>query len=252
MAKQSKQDLLWQADWRAGTMQRRFDYKRATITIDGCMATIHELADTGNQQPSMLLAIWAGLTSINTKLTANGNATRLLVRFLDADSLPAYDDLKLLFKQAGTGFGCLPQVHEWLVASHALAKAGKLPEMPHDGWSVEQWQAWRDEMHKLPGVGWKVASFIGLLLCPLTCPLVPVDRWVMRRLNQGHGDVPTARAKYLRIEAMVIAERDAAGYSHLPAGTWHWFTWSRARQAAGAETASERPESHAALSPRDY
>lgn len=249
----SKQDeLVWQAAYRNGTMAQLFNWQRASITLDGCMATIHDLADTGERPNSLLLACWAGLTSINTKLEYNGNATRVMARFVDADQLPTYDGLKKLFKQANTKFGCMPAIYAAMVAIHDLHKAGKLPETPRDSWTLEQWQAWRDEMHELPGVGWKVASFIGLLLCPLTCPLVPVDRWVMRWTGQGHGDVPQARARYLAVENLVRQHRDADGHSNLPLGVYHWFKWSQARQAASAETPAERPESHNLLSPRDY
>lgn len=246
-------EARWQAAFKAGTMGDMFDWSLPAITLDGCMEVIQELANTGDKSNNMKLACWAGVTSINTKLVYNGNATRLLSRFVDS-ALPGYDELKALFKSEGTKFGCMPSVYESMKEIETRYADKTLPEMPQATWTFAQWDTWRDEMVKLPGISYKVASFIGLLLHPLTCPLVPVDRWVMRRLNKSHGSVPQGKLAYTKVEDIVRDERDKAGHDNLPLGAWHWYKWSQARQAAGPniEVASVKPESHSNLSPRWY
>lgn len=234
-----------------------WDWNRPLITIEGCLEVARELAETGDRPLNFKLACWAGITSINTKLAWNGRAVRRLARYVH-DSLPDdFDGVAAIFR--GTSFGMLGTHYDGIKGIERLAAEGKLPAVSQDSWTHDRWIAWRDEMVKLPGVGYKVASMIGLVCCPLTCPLVPVDMWVMRRLGLPGDKSPGNKGPYEAVERMVIAERDAAGYSHLPACVWHWYKWSQARQACvdartgkSYETPAERPESHADLSPRDY
>lgn len=248
MAKKQATDR-WMAAFLDGRLPEMFDWNLPKITLDGCLAVIRELAETGDRPVNMKLAVWAGVTSINTKLAYNGNAVRALARYVDSNLPDSFDALKQAL--AGTSFGMVGLHYKAIQAAERLEQEGKLPAVPQDSWTVAQWMDWRRQTVKLYGVDYKVASFIGLLCCPETCPLVPVDRWVMRRLGLGY-DAPKSQAQYFEAERMVIAERDAAGHSNLPAGAWHWYKWSEARQAANAEPASEYPESHASLSPRWY
>ena len=243
MAKQSKALTPFVRQWD-------FDRAKPEITLDGCLEVIHNLAQAGARNVHPLLACWAGVMSIQQELAKNGKAVRILSRLLDEGLPEDYDAVHEILKPARVAF--LSTHFNGLVGIQQAYREGRLPEMPEDDWTIEQWEAWREDMTKLPGVGRKVASFIGLLVCPETCPLVPVDRWVMRRFGFAEDASPKSKVAYEFVEGLVREERDRNGHASLPLGAWHWFKWSEARQAAGAETPRERPECHCALSPRDY
>lgn len=222
----------------------------AAITLDGCWQTISELAQAGSKPASVKLALWAAILSIQTKLEPNGKQTRVMAPFVHAP-LPANRKELTAWLCSGTGSGVMPNQITGLYAVEQLERDGRLPAMPQPDWTLERWQAWASEVEKIFSLGRKTARFAGLLLAPLTCPLLPVDMWVMIRLGYDH-DAPTSTKEYRAVEQQVIAERDRNGHSDMPLGAWHWFKWSEIRQECGAETVSERPESHALLSPCWY
>lgn len=231
------------------TMKGHQKIREAAITLTGCLEVIRELAETGEQEPSVKLALFAAALSPQKKLALNGKQTRVMAAFVH-DKLPSRDKLRAWLTGKGKGYVTDNQLDS-LYAIEAAEQSGTLPDCPQDDWSLEDWQAWAADCERLHGIGQKTARFAGLLLRPLSCPLCPVDTWVMTRLGYDH-DTPRNRTEYLDIERLVLEERDRNGHSDLPLGAWHWFKWSEIRQECGAEKLSERPESHKDLSPAWY
>lgn len=224
------------------------------ITLEGCLEVIRELDEAGSKTPSVKLALWGAALSPSKELASNGLQARKLALYVenrlpDGSTYEAREQFREWLQQ-GTGGGIM---RDHIIAIFAIEQAeleGKLPEMPQADWSLSRWLAWRNEACKIRGIAEKTASFAGLLLQPMHCPLVPVDRWVMRRLGYDH-DTPTKK-EYPVVCNQVAEERDRDGHGSLPLGAWHWYKWSEFRQAVGAETLSERPESHRNLSPKWY
>lgn len=79
----------------------------------------------------------------------------------------------------------------------------------------------------LPGVNPKVASFVWLLLAPMSSELGIIDTHILRGLRRGEKDA-TPR-DYYKLERMQRAAKDATGYSHVPLGLYHWGLWDAIR-----------------------
>lgn len=195
-----------------------------------------ELAATGTRKPSMKLAVWAGILSANNDLARNGRQVRLLAKYATRHATE---------KQLRAALAPEPYYSQatikYLLECQTLYETKQLApyaKQPND------WQAWRDDMVALcPGVGYKVASFIALLLWPLDCPFAVIDRHVIRRLNiiNGKGNVPTGLTarKYKETEQQIAQEAAQAACPY-PLGVWHWFTWELQRnpQTTTCETHS--------------
>lgn len=79
----------------------------------------------------------------------------------------------------------------------------------------------------LPGVNPKVASFVWLLLAPMSSELGIIDTHILRGLRRGEKDA-TPR-DYYKLERMQRTVKDASGYPHLPLGLYHWGLWDAIR-----------------------
>lgn len=80
---------------------------------------------------------------------------------------------------------------------------------------------------RLPGVGPKVASFVWLLLCPMSSELGIIDTHVMRGLRRPESAMNDK--DYYKFERMQRAAKDATGYGHMPLGLYHWGMWDAIR-----------------------
>jgi hypothetical protein len=175
------------------------------------------------------LALWAAAVSPMMRLDRNGTIVRLLAPYV---TQPLPDDPTALYTYlAQSGAWIRHNLIRSLYAIEACEREGKLPAMPGRNWSREQWIAWRNQVAKLPGLGLKTASFAGLLLRPMTCELVPVDRHVLARLGFDTDKSPASVRAYNAVEQLVVDERARYGYAHVSLGVWHWLKWSEYRQS---------------------
>ena len=79
----------------------------------------------------------------------------------------------------------------------------------------------------LPGVNPKVASFVWLLLAPMSSELGIIDTHILRGLRRTERD--NSPRDYYKLERMQRAAKDASGYSHVPLGLYHWGMWDAIR-----------------------
>lgn len=196
-----------------------------------------DLANCGTRKPSIKLAVWAGILSANNDLARNGRQVRLLARYATKHAsekqLRATLASEPYFSAATT---------RYLLATQGLYEQQRLApylKQPSD------WDTWRDTLVTLcPGVGYKVASFIALILWPLDCPFAVVERHVIKRLGilngKGHAPNGLLKGRYHAVEATIRNEAAQAGCTY-PLGIWHWFTWELQRnpQATTCETHSD-------------
>jgi hypothetical protein len=85
---------------------------------------------------------------------------------------------------------------------------------------------------EVPGVGPKVASFAWLLLQPMTSQLGTIDTHMMDVLGHDY-DKEMNNRDYFKFERELAAGRDAAGYGHVPLGTFQWGMWDYKRTGPG-------------------
>jgi hypothetical protein len=83
------------------------------------------------------------------------------------------------------------------------------------------------------GVGPKVASFAWLLLQPTTSQLATIDTHIMDVLGHNYDKEMNTR-DYFKYERELQAGRDAAGYGHVPLGTFQWGMWDMKRTGEGS------------------
>jgi len=79
----------------------------------------------------------------------------------------------------------------------------------------------------LAGVNPKVASFVWLLLAPMSSELGIIDTHVIRGLRRSEKDMNPR--DYYKFERMQRAAKDATGYGHMPLGMYHWGLWDAIR-----------------------
>lgn len=79
----------------------------------------------------------------------------------------------------------------------------------------------------IPYVGPKVASFVWLLLQPLTSQLATIDTHMVDVLGAKGKDMN--KRDYFRMERELQAGRDATGYGHIPLGLFQWGMWDMKR-----------------------
>jgi len=103
---------------------------------------------------------------------------------------------------------------------------------------------------KIKGIGPKIASFMWLLLQPLTTQLATLDVHMAKIL--GYQETDITDREYFRMERELIARRDALGLSHIPLGKFQWGLWDLARM--GLQPSSDtlsgkkvRHQDHSAL-----
>ncbi len=218
------------------------------------IADIYQAASEliGSQQPSLKLALWASACSTQQALSKNGEMARLLACYVHRP-LPDRDTLAVMFRQVKCFFSgrMLDTIYfvEWLEKSGQLGGLDKLPE------GYEAQVTWRDKLITLVaghGLSFKTISFAALLIAPLTCELVPVDRHVLARLGFETRNSPQKRREYMTIEARIIRERYEASSEAIPLALWHWMKWEEHRYACGASQGNGKVESHAMLSPCRY
>jgi hypothetical protein len=83
------------------------------------------------------------------------------------------------------------------------------------------------------GVGPKVCSFAWLLLQPMTSQLGTIDTHMMDVLGYNF-EKDMSNRDYFKFERELQAGRDAAGYGHVPLGTFQWGMWDLKRTGAGS------------------
>lgn len=84
----------------------------------------------------------------------------------------------------------------------------------------------------ISGVGPKVCSFAWLLLQPMTSQLATIDTHMMDVLGHNY-DKEMNNRDYFKFERELAAGRDAAGYGHIPLGSFQWGMWDHKRTGPG-------------------
>ena len=227
------------------------------ITIDTTFDAATQLA-SGPRPPSVKLALWnAALSTMQT--VEKNNAYGVLLRMYRDEPLPLQRNV--LYEQLREVRGCLFGSHiDALYYIQYLDETGQLAGYERIGKTLIEQVEWRNSIYKLMhghGMTWKTISFAALILDPLHCELIPIDRHVMARLGKtkrcgkADKDSPQQLGKYLVIEQEVRTERNNAGYEHLPLGLWHWFKWEGYRYfVARSSQGNGDIESHNGLSCR--
>lgn len=217
----------------------------SVITLEMVAEAATELIE-GNQPPCLLYALWAGILSPQKPLGMNARQAHALRRYVKR-GLPTDDPERLihLIRKRG-GDGWVYRAHaEAIINADYLYRSGQISHLERMPSSLREWIRWRHEMVRIPGVSWKVASFIGFIMWPFHCPFVPVDSHVASRL----GELPLYRAgklsrksrpgyrTYRSLERRVYAEWRAAGRL-APIGLHHWYEWELERNPEGTEVGS--------------
>jgi thermostable 8-oxoguanine DNA glycosylase len=222
-----------------------------TLTINDAFNGASELL-TGENVPSLKLALFAAAMSPLQALHKNGLQTRILANYV-ASPLPTQDDL---FEELKAARGNINRTHMMALYSvEDIANRGILDQFVTMGKTYEDQTEWREGLltHlKGRGMARKTISFAGLIYNPLECDLVPVDRHVMKRLGYKTDNSPASKKKYFEVETRIIEERKQAGYESVPLGIWHWYKWEEWRQINGDSLNKSGVESHKLLSCRIY
>ena len=219
------------------------------LNLEHTLNTARRLYGDGSARPSVKYALWCAVLSPQKRLSWNVKQAETLLPYVDRP-LPQSAERVLDILRAGHPF-CTRKLAEYVLAIEAAERRGELDElavMPttHTGWLV-----WRQAVKRLPGLGWKTASFAALLLWPCECPLIPVDTHVCDRLGLSALKGALGNYKVYRyVERLVLSEWCQSGHRHeVSPAVWHWYKWSEWRQATGDEPVSDWPESHDGLSP---
>lgn len=173
---------------------------------------------------SVKFALWVGLLTANAGLAQTCEQAKRLRPYIHK-RLPE-DSAKVKRLLAGTGLTTVKLGGLYRV--QGLEDAGELRGLERLGATYAEQCAWRERVYRLMhgyGMAYKTISMAALLINPLGCELVPVDRHVLARF--GLWDT-YARSKrnYREVERYVRDERDTAGYQRYSAAVWHWLMWA--------------------------
>lgn len=218
------------------------------VTIEDVYEQASEL-NQGDFKPSVKFALWCAALSTQQTLHKNCLLADLLRPYIDKP-LPERDTLWRLLKRAA---GVLYNQH-FIALYHIeyLEKSGQLNGLENIGECYLDQVDWRDKVYKLcngKGLAWKTISFAALILAPLSCELVPVDRHVLARLGYDNSKGVPQRKRYLAIESEVIDEQWDNNQEEIPTSLWHWYKWEEYRQL-NLHSKSDVCESHGSLSCR--
>lgn len=220
------------------------------VTLNDVIRTATELA-TGENTASVKFALWVSALSTQQSLSANCRLAELLRPYIDTP-LPTNEngELWVYLSQAK---GVLYRSHiRALYHIEGLERAGELNGLENIGDNYTSQLAWRERVYHLVhgyGMAYKTVSFAALIIDPLHCELVPVDRHVNARLGFNKNISCKSLKQYLEREQLVMSERNDAGFNDIPLGLWHWFKWEQYRQTVGASK-SHSCESHNGLNCR--
>ena len=221
------------------------------VTLQDVLKQAQALAG-GPKPTSVELALWAGALSCQQELEPNGRALDA-IRFAVESYLPDRDTLASLLRQARCFF--TGRTLDTLYYVEMLSHAGKLRGFEHIGNGYAEHLEWRDDLLALVqghGLSFKTVSFAALLIDPLHCELVPVDRHVMAMRNVSDkvkNQISRNLMYYAEIELEVMDDRDRE-YPGLPTGLYHWLRWEQYRQSLGISSSSDCQPMR--LNPREY
>lgn len=207
----------------------------------------------GHERPSVKVALQAAILSAQESLERNAKEMQVLREHGWLHDLPS-DPEQVWQALKGLGYVTRTKV-EGLYWAEKLDRAGKLAGLDDIGRGYAQQQVWREQVYRLMhghGMAYKTISFAALILDPLGCELVPIDRHHLKRLGYDNKRGCASIRRYLAIEQMIRDERDVAGFDHVPLGLWAWLQWESWRQQTGASKSAVECQSHAALSCRNY
>lgn len=218
------------------------------IELTNVIADARKLATGG--KPSVKFALWLGCLSANEGLDVTCEQARRLARYKRRRLPEDSGAIKRLL--AGTGLTAVKLGGLYHV--QGLQDSGQLRGLETLGATYEEQLVWREKVWALchgHGFALKTISFAALLLDPLHCELVPVDRHVKARLGlperYASGDSKPAIARYLDVERYIQDERDR-NHWYVSAAVEHWLAWARWIATKHPDRATL--ESHAALSCR--
>ncbi len=219
------------------------------INLEVSTAGIEELLySPGNKQPNFRLALMFAAMSANMSLERNCKLARYLSQYVDKP-LPQnreelYEGLHVASRARIFGSHL-----DALYSIDSAFQAGLLTpyEVLPSGYEAQC--AWRAGLVAIIfGMAEKTISFCALILSPMTCELVAIDRWHMKRLGLPIQSLRTNR--YLAVERQIKVERDNLGYSHCPLGLYSAWQWGIVRDGDNAYQGDVT--SHKALSCRWY
>lgn len=205
---------------------------------------------SAGRKVNVKFALWLGCLTANASIAETCEQARRL-RPYARRRLPQDSD-KIVRLLAGTGLTTVKL--RGLYHVQGLADSGALRGLETLGATYSEQLAWRDRVWGLchgHGFALKTISMAALLIDPLHCELVPVDRHVLARLglpeNYTAGDSRPAIARYLEVEQFVHHERDGHAW-YISAAVEHWLLWARWIAAKYPDRATL--ESHAPLTCR--
>lgn len=214
------------------------------VTQRDVMLAAQELVDGRLDEHSVKRALWSAILSIQSSLVSNADKLAVVLPYADTH-LPDKRTLRRLMAGRGLVYDTMLDALYW---AEMLEWRGELAGMEHIGRTRDEQIVWRDTMWDLwhdesggHGMARKTISMAALILDPLHCQLVPVDRHVLARLGVKQ---PRSRRRYHEIEQMVACER---GGKRLPLALKHWQAWENWRQRGRVRSGCE---SHAGLSCR--
>lgn len=99
------------------------------------------------------------------------------------------------------------------------------------------------------GANAKVASFVWLMLSPMTSDLGVLDTHMARVFGVPESSLSKPK-EYYKFERMQKTAKDATGYRDMPLGLYHWGLWDLAR-TPDPETGKPQHSDHQSLRPLD-
>ena len=203
----------------------------------------------GQEQASVKLALWIAACSTNQALDKNGKMARVLAPYVHRP-LPTRDVLASMLRMCQCFF--TGRMLDTIYYIEHLDECGYLRGLEHIPSGFIAQSQWREDVLSLlkgHGMAYKTISFACMLLNPLKCELVPIDRHVIARLDIKGSVTPT---RYLAIEQLIVIERHDYHMENVPLCLFHWWLWEAWRQYTGASKFAGSVESHCTLSCYDY
>lgn len=198
------------------------------VTLDNAFDTMLELYD-GNEEPSLLQALWNAALSKHMPFESNVAYARALRPFVDT-GLPAYDDLYELLRQArrdngGPAYGLTGgHVQTLYEIEKAYPWIATLPI----GDTLAEQRSWRHEVARVWGVGYKVASWALQIYDMQSAHVMAVDTIHCQRLDLDARELRKTEAGfrfYNEIEEYLRWECEPyASYPVASVAAWFWFT----------------------------
>jgi hypothetical protein len=224
-----------------------------TYSVASAQRAAIAMGETGDQPPSLKLALWFAIASGAQKLEGSNASMADRLRPYAERALPGREWVIAQLRASKANWSGLTVAA--LLTVDALWSNGTLTRYSVEPETYDEWLTWRAELRALiRGCGYKMISLAAYLMWPLDCPLLCLDRHHLRRLGGRWNpeDVPQSASLYHRAELELLADWAELCDDLISPACFAHFLWSWERKVVGAEPADDSAADHRRLSVRDY